>query len=176
MKTVGERRLPRLIAFATLVGIAAAAFAAGRTTGSDATRDVMTRTRAAGPAPASTGPGPALSALSGVQVTAALRAAVRDEIREVLTEEREAAADASAAGETESASDEPSDESVAAAERGRAVIEAARRARRWRSEDASALQEVMASVTDDERQALLAELIPAINRGEVTPETPGWIF
>lgn len=170
MTTAPAHRWPRAIA---IVVIAAGVFAAGQATGSISTREVVPRE--AERVPASTRPSAGLAALSAVELTAVLRAAVRDEIRSVLTEQREAGPESNATGET-APTDEPSPDSLAAVERGLAVIETARRAGRWRSEDASALRAVMQAVTDEQRVELLAEIIPAINRGEVTPDFRGPIF
>jgi hypothetical protein len=170
MTAAGASQWPRAIA---IVVVAAGVFVAGQATGSITAREVVTR--GADRAPAASRPSPALAALSAVELTAVLRAAVRDEIRSVLTEQREAGQDSNSTEETAPA-DEPSPDSLAATERGLAVIGTARRAGRWRSEDASALRAVMQAVTDDQRKELLAELIPAINRGEVTPDFRGPIF
>ncbi len=172
MTTARAHRWPRAIA---VVVVAAGLFAAGQATGSITTREVVTRTREADRAPAASRPSAGLAGLSAVELRAELRAAVRDEIRSVLTEQRETGRESDATGET-APTDEPSPDNLAAAERGLAVIETARRAGRWRSEDASALRAVMQAVTDEQRVELLAEIIPAINRGEVTPDFRGPIF
>jgi hypothetical protein len=96
----------------------------------------------------------------------------RTAIRAMLREELTAALAPRAAPE---AADAPTDEppaptpdNDAAAARGRALVDAARRARRWTQDDATGLRAQLRAMTEEQRDEVLTALLPAINRGDVT--------
>jgi hypothetical protein len=67
-------------------------------------------------------------------------------------------------------------EAQAAAGQGRRIVQDALAARRWREQDVLAIRQVLPQISADDRDAMLRELIPAINNGRVALETVGEIF
>ncbi|HKE13379.1 MAG TPA: hypothetical protein VKB80_00825 [Kofleriaceae bacterium] len=167
--------------------IAAAGFTAGRASGPDRGAEAVARApSAARRAPPS---------LSAIELGATVRVAARDAVRDALAERAAgsegatgpevaagsegaaaARADEEARDEAEGGPEERSAERAAAARKGQAVVDAALRAARWTREDAAALRTAVAAMSRGQRDDLLRRLVPAINRGEVTPAFVGPIF
>jgi hypothetical protein len=68
---------------------------------------------------------------------------------------------------------EPSPESVAATDRGHALVDRARKSGKWTADDAAALRALLPAITDDQREELFAILFPALNRGEIVADFRG---
>jgi hypothetical protein len=69
-----------------------------------------------------------------------------------------------------------SDEARAAAEQGRRIVDGALAARRWSDPDVLAIRQILPKLSSDDRDALLRDLLPAINSGRVSLESVGAIF
>jgi hypothetical protein len=99
--------------------------------------------------------------------TDALRAMVREELRAELATHRDGASvDAPPTAKT--------DANLQAAERGRALVEAGLARRVWTADDASRLRAAMRQMSRDDAESLLAQIVPAVNRGEVKLDGVRW--
>ncbi|HZS38329.1 MAG TPA: hypothetical protein VFF06_15935 [Polyangia bacterium] len=133
----------------------------------------------AAPKTASCEPATLAAALSTVRV-ATDNSALRDDVRRIIREELAAAGHAPQKdrGEREREAERPAPtaESVAARETSQQLIATSLSTHRWTREQKSKLRDLLPQMTDEQRAATLAELIPAMNRQEIIPEEPGAPF
>jgi hypothetical protein len=106
--------------------------------------------------------------------------ALRGDIRRILREELQLARQpepVQAAIAAAPATPPPeSAEAVAAAEQGHRIVDGALAAQRWGDQDVTAIRQILPQLAADDRDALLKQLVPAINTGRVRLETVGQIF
>lgn len=125
------------------------------------------------PAPVAATALPMIPGLDGVALRADIRRILREEIQfarlpEAVQSQVDPAPAAPMAAE--------SGEAHAAAEQGRRIIDGALAARRWSDRDVLAIRQILPKLASDDRDALLRELLPAINSGRVSLESTGAIF
>jgi hypothetical protein len=145
-----------------LVVVAIASFAAGRTTSErpapvahETTRNVV-----------------AVPALD----QAALERAVRDAVRSELAVRGEPVAPQAHEVPAPPTVTTKTAETIAAADQGHRIVAAAVAARRWTRADAAALRASLGAMDTEDRQVVLAQLVPAVNRDEVKVELDGRLF
>jgi hypothetical protein len=106
--------------------------------------------------------------------------ALRGDIRRILREELQLARQpepVQAAIAAAPATPPPeSAEAVVAAEQGHHIVDGALAAQRWGDQDVAAIRQILPQLSADDRDALLKQLMPAINTGRVKLETVGQIF
>jgi hypothetical protein len=102
------------------------------------------------------------------QVAAALRRELERSARSTSLPQEQARA--------EQVAIEAKPENAPAQARAERVVSQALTARRWTMEDAQALRESLASLSPQQGAALLEQLVPAVNRGEIEVETRGPLF
>jgi len=124
----------------------------------------------AAPAPAIASPLRSPAVVPSVSA-AELRAIIRDVVRDEVQHAAPPAPTAPEEPAVEATPDDP-----ASADRGRAIVGAARHVGRWTEEDAAALRSAMGAMSDAQRSEVLALLVPAINRGELALTFEGPIF
>jgi hypothetical protein len=110
--------------------------------------------------------------------TTSLRADLRRIIREELAAAGHPVAPASKDREREPVEKPaaPTPENVAARESSQQLIATSLSTHRWTREQKSQLRDLLPLMTEEQRAATLAELIPAMNRQEIVPEAPGSPF
>lgn len=168
--------MARFAQIGLLLIVAAGGVAIGR-----ATVDAPSDPRALTPARAAAAAPPAVSAINTAINSDALRADIRRILHEELqlarqpeavqrqvAEPPEVLAAAAAAAE--------SPQAQAAADQGRRIVDGALAARRWREQDVLAIRQVLPQMASADRDALLRDLMPAINSGRVALEAVGAIF
>ena len=161
---------------AIVIAVAAGAFVVGRLiprdTAAPSTPPLAQPMAGAAPAASRTA-GSSARTLDQRQLDA-IRRAVRDEVNAAIAER-----DAEHSAEEPPAADESTPETpgnLAAAASAQALVEAARRSRRWKREDAASLRSAIAKMNAAQRDEILSTLIPAVNRGEIKPDYPGFLF
>jgi hypothetical protein len=113
---------------------------------------------------------PAVPVLGSAALRGDIRRILREELQLARQPEPVQAAMAPATPPPESA------EAMAAAEQGHHIVDGALAAQRWRDQDVVAIRQILPQLSADDRDALLKQLMPAINTGRVKLETVGHIF
>lgn len=114
------------------------------------------------------GAGAQAGGASADQVSAALRRELERAARRAPAPQEQAKA--------EQVAIEARPENAPAQARAERVVSQALAARRWTMDDAHALRESLAALSPQQGAALLEQLVPAVNRGEIELETPGPLF
>ena len=106
----------------------------------------------------------------------ALRADLRNILREELAQAGRLGPVTSDAGSKPSEPEPPSPDALDAELRAHGLIDAALARRTWTKEDAFAMRSLLGQVTAAQREDLLVKLIPAMNDGRVKNLVPGAPF